>query len=147
MATEIQKNLVEKNAEYARAFDKGDLALPPAKKYLVLTCMDARIDPAAAFGISLGDAHVIRNAGASAKDAQRSIVISEQLLGTREIKQKLGPTAAAELATLDFLPFPELDAAVKEDVEFLKRSATVPDDVAISGWVYEVETGKVRQVV
>ncbi|KAJ8116412.1 hypothetical protein ONZ43_g4445 [Nemania bipapillata] len=169
MASEIQKNLVEKNAEYAGAFDKGHLALPPAKKYLVVTCMDARIDPAAAFGISLGDAHVIRNAGASAKDAQRSIVISEQLLGTREIilvkhtgcgmltftnedahalvKQNLGPTAAAELATLDFLPFPELDAAVKADVEFLKKSATVPDDVAISGWVYEVETGKVRQVV
>ncbi|KAJ2990614.1 hypothetical protein NUW58_g2857 [Xylaria curta] len=169
MATEIQKNLVEKNAEYAEGFDKGHLALPPAKKYLVVTCMDARIDPAAAFGISLGDAHVIRNAGASARDAQRSIVISEQLLGTREIilvkhtgcgmltftnddahnlvKQNLGPAAAAELATLDFLPFPELDSAVKQDVEFLKKSTTVPDDVPITGWIYEVETGKVRQVI
>ncbi|KAI0203749.1 beta carbonic anhydrase clade D [Astrocystis sublimbata] len=169
MATGIQKNLVEKNAEYAQKFDQGHLALPPAKKYLVLTCMDARIDPAAAFGISLGDAHVIRNAGASAKDAQRSIVISEQLLGTREIilvkhtgcgmltftnddaralvKENLGPAAAAELSTLDYLPFPELDTAVKEDVEFLKRTTTVPDDVPITGWVYEVETGKVRQVV
>ncbi|KAI0972629.1 carbonate dehydratase [Xylaria arbuscula] len=169
MPSEIQKNLVEKNAEYARTFTQGDLALPPAKKYLVVTCMDARIDPAAAFGISLGDAHVIRNAGASAKDAQRSIVISEQLLGTREIilvkhtgcgmltftnedahglvKQNLGPTAAAELATLDFLPFSDLDAAVKEEVQFLQKSATVPEDVKISGWVYEVETGKARQVV
>ncbi|KAI0457760.1 beta carbonic anhydrase clade D [Xylaria acuta] len=169
MATEIQKNLVEKNAEYAQAFDQGHLALPPAKKYLILTCMDARIDPAAAFGISLGDAHVIRNAGGSAKDAQRSIVISEQLLGTREIilvkhtgcgmltftnhdahalvQKNLGPAAAAELATLDFLPFSELESAVNDDVEFLKRSITVPDDVSITGWVYEVETGKVRQVV
>ncbi|KAI3322224.1 carbonate dehydratase [Xylariaceae sp. AK1471] len=169
MASAIQKNLVEKNAEYASTFDKGDLALPPAKKYLVVTCMDARIDPAAAFGIELGDAHVIRNAGASAKDAQRSIVISEQLLGTREIllvkhtgcgmltftnedahaavKQSLGPSAAAELATLDFLPFSDLDAAVKDDVQLLKTSSTVPEDVKISGWVYEVETGKVRQVV
>ncbi|TGJ85422.1 hypothetical protein E0Z10_g3356 [Xylaria hypoxylon] len=169
MASEIQKNLVEKNAEYVRTFDQGHLALPPAKKYLVVTCMDARIDPVAAFGISLGDAHVIRNAGASAKDAQRSIIISEQLLGTREIilvkhtgcgmltftnddahalvKQNLGPTAAAELGPLDFLPFPEIDGAVKSDVEFLKKTATVPEDVKISGWVYEVETGKVRQVV
>ncbi|KAJ3564505.1 hypothetical protein NPX13_g7820 [Xylaria arbuscula] len=169
MGSEIQKNFVEKNAEYAQTFDKGDLALPPAKKYLILTCMDARIDPAAAFGISLGDAHVIRNAGASAKDAQRSIVISEQLLGTREIilvkhtgcgmltftnddahalvKQNLGPTAAAELGPLDFLTFTDLEAAVQEDVGFLKRSATVPEDVKITGWVYEVETGKVRQVV
>ncbi|KAI1281145.1 beta carbonic anhydrase clade D [Xylaria sp. FL0933] len=169
MTSEIQKNLVEKNAEYARTFDQGDLALPPAKKYLVLTCMDARIDPAAAFGIALGDAHVIRNAGASAKDARRSIVISEQLLGTREIilvkhtgcgmltftnedahelvKKNLGPTAAAELGPLDFLPFTDLEDAVKEDVEYLKRSATVPEDVKISGWIYEVETGKVRQIV
>ncbi|KAI8624683.1 carbonate dehydratase [Xylariaceae sp. FL1651] len=169
MTSEIQKNLVEKNAEYARTFDKGDLPLPPGKKYLVVTCMDARIDPCSAFGISLGDAHVIRNAGGSAKDAQRSIVISEQLLGTREIilvkhtgcgmltfnneeahalvKEKLGPGASAELATLDFLPFSDLETAVKADVELLKKTNTVPDDVMISGWVYEVETGKVRQVV
>ncbi|KAI1264097.1 carbonate dehydratase [Xylariaceae sp. FL1019] len=169
MTTDIQKNLVEKNAEYASSFDKGHLALPPAKKYLVLTCMDARIDPAAAFGISLGDAHVIRNAGASARDAQRSIIISEQLLGTREIllvkhtgcgmlifknedahalvAKNLGTGAAAEIATLDFLPFSDLDDAVREDVGYLKKSLTVPDDVAISGWVYEVETGKTRQVV
>lgn len=131
--------------------------------------MDARIDPAAAFGIGLGDAHVIRNAGGNARDALRSIVISEQLLGTKEIvlvkhtgcgmltftnedahhvvAQKLGPTAAAELATLDFQPFPELDAAVKDDVEFLRKQSAVPDSIAISGWVYDVQTGRVRQVV
>lgn len=57
----IQLDLVSSNESYASSFDKGSLALPPAKKYLVLTCMDARIDPAAAFGIELGDAHVIRN--------------------------------------------------------------------------------------
>ena len=85
MATSIQQNLTKSNEAYAASFTKGDLALPPAKKYLVLTCMDARIDPAAAFGIELGDAHVIRNAGALAQDALRSIVISQQLLGTQEI--------------------------------------------------------------
>ncbi|KAI4866004.1 carbonate dehydratase [Hypoxylon rubiginosum] len=169
MASVIQKNLVEKNAEYANQFTQGHLALPPAKQYLVLTCMDARIDPAAAFGIDLGDAHVIRNAGASARDAQRSIIISEQLLGTKEIilvkhtgcgmltfsnedahglvKKNLGPSASAEIATLDFLTFGDLEGAVRDDVGFLKKSATVPDDVTVSGWVYEVETGKARQVV
>ncbi|KAI0382336.1 carbonate dehydratase [Hypomontagnella monticulosa] len=168
MASPAQKNLVEKNAEYADKFTKGHLALPPAKHYLVLTCMDARIDPAAAFGIDLGDAHVIRNAGGSARDAQRSIIISEQLLGTKEIilikhtgcgmltfsnedahelvKKNLGPSASVEVTTLDFLPFSDLEGAVREDVEYLKRSATVPDDVTISGWIYEVETGKVRKV-
>ncbi|KAK6957180.1 hypothetical protein Daesc_002466 [Daldinia eschscholtzii] len=169
MASPIQENLVSKNAEYASKFTKGDLALPPAKHYLVLTCMDARIDPAAAFGIDLGDAHVIRNAGGSARDALRSIIISQQLLGTKEIilikhtgcgmltfsnedahglvKKNLGPSAAAEIATLDFLPIKNLDDAVKGDVEYLKRSAAVPEDVIISGWVYEVETGKVRRIV
>jgi carbonic anhydrase len=57
----IQTNVESASQQYSSSFTQGHLALPPAKKYLVLTCMDARIDPAAAFGISLGDAHVIRN--------------------------------------------------------------------------------------
>ncbi|KAK3501399.1 carbonic anhydrase [Neurospora crassa] len=82
---EIATRLESASASYSSTFDKGHLALPPAKKYLVLTCMDAQIDPARAFGIELGDAHVIRNAGASSKDALRSIVISQQLLATEAI--------------------------------------------------------------
>lgn len=134
--------------------------------------MDARIDPARAFGIELGDAHVIRNAGASAVDALRSIVISEQLLGTTEIvlvkhtgcgmltfknedaygivEKNLGAEAVSEFkekVSHDFLPFPELQKAVEDDVAFLKASKLVPDSVTISGWVYEVETGKTRRVV
>src|SRR5271156_4745582 len=115
--------------------------------------MDARIDPAAAFGISLGDAHVIRNAGASAKDALRSIVISEQLLGTQEIllvkhtgcgmltfknedahgivEKNLGAGAKKELEGLDFLPFSDLDQAVKDDVSYLKATKAIPDGVTI----------------
>ncbi|KAK3297279.1 carbonic anhydrase [Chaetomium fimeti] len=166
-----QENVQSASATYAASFTQGHLALPPAKHYLVLTCMDARIDPARAFGIELGDAHVIRNAGASAVDALRSVVISQQLLGTNEIilvkhtgcgmltfknedayglvEQRLGPAATAELKekNLDFLPFPELEAAVLQDVEFLKASKLVPESVTISGWVYEVETGKTRRVV
>jgi len=166
--TAVQKNLVDKNAEYVSSFTEGALALPPAKKYLVLTCMDARIDPAAAFGITLGDAHVIRNAGASAKDALRSIIISEQLLGTTEIllikhtgcgmltfqnsdahavvAKNLGAKAAEEIHGLDFLPFPELEQGVKDDITYLKAHEAVPEGVTISGWVYEVETGKVKKV-
>ncbi|KAK4138398.1 carbonic anhydrase [Trichocladium antarcticum] len=167
----IQKNVESASDRYAATFTQGHLALPPAKKYLVLTCMDARIDPASAFGIELGDAHVIRNAGASAVDALRSIVISQQLLGTREIVlvkhtgcgmltfenrdavalvgESLGPGAAEELRQrkLDFLPFPELEKAVQADVEFLKGTRLVPDEVPVSGWVYEVESGRTRRVV
>jgi carbonic anhydrase len=74
------------NDAYAGAFgDKGDLALPPARRFAILTCMDARLDPARYAGLSEGDAHVIRNAGGRASDdAIRSLVISYKLLGTQE---------------------------------------------------------------
>ncbi|KAF2651142.1 carbonic anhydrase [Lophiostoma macrostomum CBS 122681] len=162
------QNLVEGNPSYAANFTQGDLALPPAQKYVVLTCMDARIDPTRAFNIPLGAAHVIRNAGASARDGFRSLVISQQLLGTVEVlvvkhtgcgmltftnaaakdvvKKNKGDEALKEVEDLDFLPFPDLEDAVKEDVEWLKGKK-LEEGVTISGWVYEVETGKARKVV
>lgn len=81
------KNEVETaNATYAADFgDKATLALPPARRFLILTCMDARLDPAKYAGLAEGDAHVVRNAGGRATDdAIRSLVISHKLLGTRE---------------------------------------------------------------
>jgi carbonic anhydrase len=134
--------------------------------------MDARIDPASAFGITLGDAHVIRNAGGNVQDALRSLVISQQLLGTQEVVvvkhtgcgmltfdnaaaagvlgENLGQAAvqAAEQAFGgDFQPFPDLDEAVKADVAKLLDSPLIAKGVVVTGWVYEVETGRVRQVV
>jgi carbonic anhydrase len=78
--------VLEANEQYAAAFgQKGDLALPPARHFAILTCMDARLDPAKYAGLSEGDAHVIRNAGGRASDdVIRSLVISYKLLGTRE---------------------------------------------------------------
>ena len=81
----ILKEVLAANAAYAKNFDKGDLSIPPARRFAVLTCMDARIDPAKLAGLAEGDAHVIRNAGGRASDdAIRSLVISHKLLGTRE---------------------------------------------------------------
>jgi carbonic anhydrase len=193
--TAIQEHLVAANKAYASNFTKGHLALPPAKKYAVrscpplltsshlfiislhfsshkiVTCMDARIDPAAAYGIELGDAHVIRNAGGNARDALRSLVISEQLLGTTEIivvkhtgcgmltfknedaegivAKNLGEEAVKELSRFEheFQPFLDLEQAVKDDISFLKTSKLIPDTINISGFVYAVETGKVTPVV
>jgi len=130
--------------------------------------MDARIDPAAAFGIPLGAAHVIRNAGASARDAFRSIVISQQLLGTTEVlvvkhtgcgmlifdndtakglvQKNKGDAAAKEVEHLDFLTFSDLEQEVKDDVAWLQSKA-VEEGISFTGWVYEVETGKARKVV
>lgn len=136
--------------------------------------MDARIDPAQAFGISLGDAHVIRNAGGNAVDALRSLVISQQLLGTKEIilvkhtgcgmlifdtptatslvEKNLAPGAKEELKRFvggqgEFQTFPDLEQAVKDDVQLLKESKLFADEITVTGWIYEVETGKTRPVV
>ena len=81
----IKSEVETANAAYAKDFDKGNLALPPARGFLILTCMDARLDPAKYAGLSEGDAHVVRNAGGRATDdAIRSLVISHKLLGTSE---------------------------------------------------------------
>jgi len=84
--SEILNEILAANREYAENFgDKKDLALPPARKFAILTCMDARLDPAKYAGLAEGDAHVIRNAGGRASDdAIRSLVISYKLLGTKE---------------------------------------------------------------
>jgi len=170
--SQIQQEFIASNEKYASTFKDGHLPLPPSKKYAVVTCMDARIDPAAAFGIPLGAAHVIRNAGASAIEALRSLIISEQLLGTNEIlvikhtgcgmltftdadadglvKERLGEDALLETKNAfggQWKPFPDVENAVKNDVAFLKASEAIPKDVTISGWVYEVETGKVKSIV
>lgn len=84
--SKILNEVLAANADYADNFgDKGNLALPPARGFAILTCMDARLDPAQYAGLSEGDAHVIRNAGGRASDdAIRSLVISHKLLGTKE---------------------------------------------------------------
>lgn len=83
--SKILEEVLNANERYARDFDKGDLAMPPARRFAILTCMDARLDPAKFAGLAEGDAHVIRNAGGRASDdAIRSLVISYKLLGTRE---------------------------------------------------------------
>lgn len=81
----VLPEVLEANASYAAGFDKGGLSLPPSRRFAILTCMDARLDPAKYAGLSEGDAHVIRNAGGRASDdAIRSLVISYKLLGTQE---------------------------------------------------------------
>src|SRR5271165_4333446 len=81
----VVQEFLNANEAYAANFKKGDLPLPPGRKVAVLACMDARLDPARILGLEEGDAHVIRNAGGRAADALRSLVISEQLLGTKTI--------------------------------------------------------------
>ncbi|KAF2811030.1 carbonic anhydrase [Mytilinidion resinicola] len=167
MSTPAVQNLIDGNKAYASTFTEGHLALPPSQKYAVVTCMDARIDPKSAFGIPLGAAHIIRNAGGSVRDAFRSLVISQQLLGTTDVlivkhtgcgmltfdnavarsavAKNKGDAAAKEVEDLEFLTFPDLETEVKNDLEWIK-SKNVESGINFTGWIYEVETGKVRKV-
>jgi len=157
-------DLLKNNESYAANFDKGDPPLPPAKKVAVLACMDARLNPYGALGLGEGDAHVIRNAGGVVTDDEiRSLSISQRLLGTEEIvlihhtdcgmltftddefKQTIQdetgikPEWAVEA-------FKDLDEDVRQSVARIKASPFIPKKDSVRGFVYEVETGKLREV-
>jgi carbonic anhydrase len=156
-------DLVANNAAYAASFDKENLAMPPAKKVAVLACMDARLDPAKVLGLHEGDAHVIRNAGGVAtEDAIRSLVISQRLLGTEEIVLIHHSNCGMETFTDDAVKdgiladtgirpgfaleaFPDAEEDVRQTAARIKASPFVPHK-SVRGFVYEVETGKLREV-
>ncbi|HEV7459958.1 MAG TPA: carbonic anhydrase [Solirubrobacteraceae bacterium] len=156
--------LLANNERYAAGFDKGDVPLPPAKKVAIVTCMDARLSPYVILGLQEGDAHVIRNAGGVVTDDEiRSLAISQRLLGTEEImvihhtdcgmltfkdddfkaqiQEDTGikPTWAAEA-------FSDLDEDVRQTVARIEASPFIPNKDSIRGFVYEVETGRLREV-
>jgi carbonic anhydrase len=153
------------NERYVKGFTKGDLPTPPGRKFAVIACMDARLDPARALGLEEGDAHVIRNAGGRAADALRSLVISQRLLGTQEVlvvhhtdcgmltfdnptlygicQEQLGVDAS----DIDFLPFSDVEQSVRDDVEIIRSSPLIPSDIQVTGFVYDVKTGKIHEVV
>lgn len=154
------------NEAWVSGFQHGDKPMPPARKVAIVTCMDARLHPEKFLGFEVGDAHVIRNAGGRiSDDAIRSLVISYRLLGTREfivihhsdcgmltfsnddLRAALRESPGADASSIDFLPFSDLEASVIDDVNTLKNSPLVPKDIPVSGFIYEVETGRIRRVI
>ncbi|KAK9695466.1 hypothetical protein K7432_012946 [Basidiobolus ranarum] len=154
------------NEEYSGKFQDSGLPLPPSRKVAIVTCMDARIDPAKSLGIELGQCHIIRNAGGRTSEALRSLVISQQLLGTRDIvvihhtdcgmltfsndmlndhlKSHLQLTALPQIH--DFLPFSNLEKSVEEDVVFLRTNELILKETKLRGYIYDVNSGKLHVV-
>jgi carbonic anhydrase len=161
--TDEYSRLLAENERYAESFDLGRLGPTPLAGLLILTCMDARMVLADIFGLRPGDANVLRNAGAVATDdVIRSIVLSQRVLGTREVivlghtgcglhrlrEDKLRAEVALQAgvpAQLSFGAFEDLDDHVRRQVARLRADPLVLD-VPIHGLVYEVETGRVRPV-
>jgi carbonic anhydrase len=160
--SEFQR-ILEENERFSEAFDRSALTAAPLKRLAIVTCMDARIDVEGALGMRVGDAHIIRNAGAHASpDVIRSLVVSQQVLGTREViliahtrcglhgadeeelRERVA-TSTGHATAMAFGAFADLDAMVREQVDRLRAEPALLD-VPVHGLVYEVETGRLRQV-
>jgi carbonic anhydrase len=158
--------MIEANREYAAAFGDGGKPMPPARHVAILTCMDARIHPEPALGLAVGDAHMIRNAGGRASDdAIRSLIISSRLLGTNEfavihhtdcgmltfsndqLRAKLADEAGTDASGIDFLPFGDLRQSVMDDVHRILDTKHLDDAIAVSGYIYDVNSGALEVVV
>jgi carbonic anhydrase len=159
-------DLLKSNDAFAASFDKGDLEIAPAKPVLVLTCIDARLDPGRMLGLDIGDAHVVRNAGGRATDdAIRSALISSWLLGTREflvihhtdcgmtkftddvLHDKIREATGVDVSDEEYLSFTDPEESLGDDVARFRDLKTLPEGVTVSGYLYDVGDGTLREVI
>src|SRR5512135_1456463 len=162
----VTDEVLRANEAYARNFNLGSLPRPPARKLAVLACMDARLPVEQFLGLKTGDAHIIRNAGGVVtEDALRSFLISHYLLGTQEFliinhtdcgmlsfkdEQLLDrlqkETKANAVVPTHFHAFGNVDENVRQQIQKLKSHPWVPKNIPVRGFVYDVKTGKLREV-
>lgn len=159
------ENFLKANQAYVELHGDLHLSIKPKTKVAIVTCMDSRLHVAPALGLALGDAHILRNAGGRVtEDMIRSLVISQQQMGTREIvvlhhtdcgaqtfnnedfQEHLKCELGVDVSGQDFLPFQDIEESVREDMQLLRESPLIPDDVVISGAVYDVDTGRMIEV-
>jgi carbonic anhydrase len=160
----VTDELLRNNAAYAESFEKGGLPLPPARGVAVVACMDARLDIHKILGLEEGDAHVIRNAGGVITDDEiRSLTISQRLLGTREIilihhtdcgmltfsdeefKQQIHEDVGMK-PHFSMESFSDLEEDVRQSIRRLQANPFIPHTDSVRGFIYEVETGRLREV-
>jgi carbonic anhydrase len=158
--------VLKANETYAQNFTGGHLPLPPARKLAVIACMDARLIVSQILGLKAGDAHIIRNAGGVVtEDALRSLIISHQLLGTREfliinhtdcgmltfkdeeLLSKLEKQAGtAVVSPAAFHAFTNLEENVRRQIQKVRSHPWIPKNVSVRGFVYDVKTGRLKEV-
>jgi carbonic anhydrase len=157
-------DLLANNAVFAQSFDGTQASVVPTKKVVVLTCMDSRLDPVRVLGLTPGDAHVLRNAGGLAsEDAIRSIMLSQRRLGTTSVMvvhhTDCGMLRLDEDAVKDAIEgevgvrpafalgaFTDLESDVRETMARIETNPFVHAKTDVRGFVYDVETGRVREV-
>jgi carbonic anhydrase len=157
--------LLENARDYAERFDKPDLGMAPSKRVAVLACMDARLIPTRVLGLNEGEAHIVRNAGGVVTDdAIRSLSISQHLLGTEEIVLLHHTDCGLMTTTDDELAerleqatghrpqwsanaFSDLEESLRASIARLRESPFIPNKDSIRGFVYDVKTGKLREVI
>jgi carbonic anhydrase len=156
--------VLERNRTFAGNFTDGRAPRSPNLPLVVVTCIDARVQPARFLGLGVGDAHVIRNAGGRATDdALRSLIVSTRLLGTREcmvvhhtdcgmqttnedMRRKLEAEIGESAADIDLMPFADLEGSVQADVGVIRADPRLAEDLEVSGWIYDVRTGRLDEV-
>jgi carbonic anhydrase len=160
----VTDELLRNNAEFAGSFSNGDLPMPPGKHLAVVACMDARLNVYALLGLREGEAHVIRNAGGVVSDdVLRSLVISQRLLGTREVILvhhtdcgMLTFTDDAVKADIEadvglrphfaLEAFSDLERDIRQSIARIKASPFVPQKDAVRGFIYDVRSGALQEV-
>jgi len=161
----VTDELLSNNEKYAAGFDQANLSPPPRKKVAIVACMDARVIPTEILGLRAGDAHVIRNAGGViTEDEIRSLSISQHALGTEEIllihHTDCGLLKITDEEFKDQLEqstgrrpewhsgaFRDLETSVRDSIRQVVESPFIPHTDSVRGFVYEVETGRLREVV
>lgn len=160
------EEVLRANELYARDFQLGSLAMPPARKLAVVACMDARLTVEEFLGLKTGDAHIIRNAGGIVtEDALRSLIISHYLLGTvefiiinhtdcgmltfqdEELRARLErDSGTSVVAPASFHPFGDLEENVHRQVLKVRSHPWIPPAVSVRGFIYDVRSGRLREV-
>jgi carbonic anhydrase len=158
--------VLEANQVYAKAFKLGHLTIPPARKLAIVACMDARLTIEEALGLKTGDAHIIRNAGGIVtEDEIRSLIISHHLLGTQEfmiinhtdcgmmtfkdeeLRERLEQISGTVVVSPNhFYTFNDLERNVRRQIQKVKSHPWIPKQVPVRGFVYDVKTGRLREV-